>query len=96
MDEAALQSAHEHSWRHRSEIEKSGLCGCFFCLAVYRPAEIEEWIDEGTCAMCPRCGIDAVIGEASGLPVSERAFLAAMRKRWFDIDASEAVPERFA
>ena len=78
--------AHEHSSNHREEIQRSELCGCFHCLAVFPPSLVSEWIDEindvGTTAMCPRCGIDSVIGAASGFPVNAD-FLGAMRGYWF-------------
>jgi hypothetical protein len=38
---------------------------------------------EGQTALCPKCGIDAVIGSASGYPIS-REFLAEMHRHWFD------------
>lgn len=79
--------AHEHSSNHREEIERSALCGCFHCLAVFPAARISEWIEEvddvGTTAMCPECGIDSVIGAASGFPISTE-FLGAMRAYWFE------------
>jgi hypothetical protein len=40
-------------------------------------------LDDGSCAVCPRCGIDSVIGDASGLPVAEPAFLDEMNRHWF-------------
>ncbi len=81
--EADLKTAHKHSSRHRAEIARSAVCGCFYCLATFGSAEIEEWWDEGKCATCPRCGIDSVIGDASGYPVADPAFLAAMHDVWF-------------
>jgi hypothetical protein len=77
-----IARAHRHSIRHRAEIEASGFCGCFHCLAVYGPDAISEWVDGGQTALCPRCGIDSVIGEASGFPVSAE-FLARMNRHWF-------------
>ena len=80
--------AHQHSANHRAEIESSDRCGCFYCLAVFGPANISDWIDEvegldsGTTALCPRCGIDSVIGSASGYPI-EKAFLEQMKGYWF-------------
>ena len=78
--------AHEHSSNHREELSRSALCGCFYCLETFGPGEIAEWTDErdgvGTCALCPRCGIDAVIGSASGFPVNAE-FLRQMHERWF-------------
>lgn len=34
-------------------------------------------------ALCPHCGIDALIGDASGLPVTDAAFLLEMHAHWF-------------
>lgn len=33
-------------------------------------------------AICPKCGIDSVIPDASGVPLSAE-FLATMKKWWF-------------
>lgn len=33
-------------------------------------------------AMCPKCGIDSVIGSRSGYPITAE-FLSRMEKRWF-------------
>lgn len=74
--------AHKHSARHREEIERSEMCGCFYCLNIYPPNKIEEWTDNGVTAHCPNCWIDSVIGSASGYPITE-AFLKAMNKHWF-------------
>jgi hypothetical protein len=80
----ALKSAHRHSATHRKEVEASAVCGCFYCCEVFSPSEIGEWLEEldGT-ALCPRCGIDSVIGSASGYPVADKAFLRAMHGLWF-------------
>ncbi|MDZ3833091.1 MAG: hypothetical protein U0S50_14925 [Sphingopyxis sp.] len=82
--EASLSAAHRHSSRHRAELERSDRCGCFHCGAGFAFDAITEWIaDEAGSALCPHCGIDAVLGSASGYPVGDPAFLAAMRRRWF-------------
>lgn len=75
--------AHRHSIRHRSEIEASDECGCFYCLDIYPPSAITEWTDkDDDTALCPRCGIDAVLGSASGAPINAQ-FLSEMHKKWF-------------
>ena len=74
--------AHKHSSNHREELQRSETCGCFYCLAVFKPNEIQEWIDEGSTALCPKCNIDSVIGSASGFPTDEK-FLAVMESHWF-------------
>ena len=79
-----IQAAHKHAIRHRREIEASELCGCFYCLATFKPRQIEEWVDEGEgTALCPECGIDSVIGSASGFPITGE-FLKKMYQYWFD------------
>jgi hypothetical protein len=74
--------AHDHSSNHRAEIEKSETCGCFYCMAIFPPADIIEWIDQGQCALCPKCGIDSVIGSASDFPIT-KVFLERMHDHWF-------------
>jgi len=76
------QEAHKHSMHNRAEIMQSEQCGCFYCLRMFTPVEIEEWVDEGQTALCPYCGIDAVLGSASGFTISED-FLSQMRERYF-------------
>jgi len=74
--------AHKHSSNHRSELEKSDLCGCFQCLAIFPPSEITDWWDDGQTAVCAKCGIDSVIGSASGYPITTE-FLRRMHDHWF-------------
>lgn len=76
--------AHRHSFRNRNELLLSRRCGCFYCGAIFSPAEVKEWVDEeeGKTALCPRCGIDAVIGANSDYPINAD-FLGLMAKHWF-------------
>ena len=85
-------AAHTHCSRHRDEILRSEACGCFYCLAVFAPTEIDVWIQERPAdedipapddtALCPRCGIDSVIGTSSGYPITPE-FLTRMKEHWF-------------
>ena len=77
-----LRVAHKKCSRHRAEIESSERCGCFYCKKIFRPDQIVHWIDTQQTALCPLCGIDSVIGSASGLEISER-FLGEMHTAWF-------------
>jgi hypothetical protein len=78
--------AHTHSSCHREEVLSSQTCGCFYCLAIFEPDEIKDWIDEengvGQTALCPKCGIDSVIGSESGFPITQE-FLGEMCGYWF-------------
>ena len=82
MEQYDLEKAHEYSSYHKAELEKDNICGCFFCLKIYNPKEIEEWVDGGKTAICPKCDMDSVIGESSGFPITKE-FLCAMYKKWF-------------
>ena len=86
--------AHKYSNNHKAELERDSVCGCFNCLGIFHPREIEEWIiadnacdREGT-AICPRCGIDSVIGESSGYPITKE-FLKQMHEYWFNEKVDE-------
>ena len=83
-----LEKAHRHCGRHREEVLSSEVCGCFYCLSIFSPEEIDEWIDwddngVGQTGLCPKCGIDSVIGSRSGFPIAE-PFLKKMKKHWFN------------
>jgi Zn finger protein HypA/HybF involved in hydrogenase expression len=71
--------AHDHS-EYQTEILKSDICGCFRCLKTFTPDQIDQW--HGELALCPMCGIDSVIGSASGFPI-EKEFLSKMHDFWF-------------
>lgn len=90
-------AAHHHSSLHRDEVLASELCGCFYCTTVFPPAEVKKWIDKsegvGRTALCPRCGIDSVIGSKSGYSVTPE-FLAAMHDHWFSPAEPNAAPDR--
>jgi hypothetical protein len=96
MRKVELLQAHKHSYKTRSEVLLSETCGCFFCLRTFKPALITDWVDEtddgvGQTALCPYCGIDAVIGDRSGFAIDPE-FLAQMQSFWF----TRSKPQRFA
>jgi len=75
-------TAYNWSSYHRLTLMESNLCGCFHCLEVFPTSEIEDWIHDGETALCPKCGIDSVIGSRSGYSI-QREFLAKMHNHWF-------------
>lgn len=77
-----IVAAHGHSAGNKSELNKSKLCGCFCCLKVFPVSEINEWVDEDKTAVCPKCGIDSVLGDAAGFELSP-VFLKDMHEHWF-------------
>lgn len=83
---AYLHAAHDACTSNQKQLERSTVCGCFYCCQTHSP-ELIDWEEaimdpEGLTAMCPLCGIDSVIGDASGYPIT-REFLEAMYHVWF-------------
>ncbi|HEX6049454.1 MAG TPA: hypothetical protein VFZ21_09300 [Gemmatimonadaceae bacterium] len=86
---ADLESIHRFSDHHRELLARSERAGCFYCRRMYDPREITEWIDGpqfesagGVTALCPRCGIDAVLPSAMPVPLTAE-LLAEMHSQWF-------------
>lgn len=82
-DERSLFMAHAASFRNLPKIRLSSECGCFYCLKKFPPTEIKSWADQEETAICPYCGMDSVLGSASGFDLSEK-FLSAMKTRFFN------------
>ena len=86
--EEELRRAHAFSNNNMETWKNDKVCGCFYCLKIFSPSEIEEWItanndcDRFGTAICPFCEIDSVIGESSGFPITKE-FLNAMKKYYF-------------
>jgi hypothetical protein len=84
FDNSVLEAAEAHTINHRPEIERSTVCGCLYCQTTFAPGEIWRWLAEGTgTALCPECQIDSVVGDASGLPVSDPRFLKEVHDLYY-------------
>lgn len=85
-----LNKVHSECGWHEDAILKSKVCGCFYCLSIFTPGEIEEWIEEpedcprgpGKTAICPRCGIDSVLPDTIEHEITKE-FLEIMQKEFF-------------
>jgi hypothetical protein len=77
----AFVRAHERSARNRPDLTGRVGCGCFHCRQVYAAEEIADWADDGQTAICPRCGVDAVLSARTDPLMAD--FLARMHARWF-------------
>lgn len=69
------------SMNNRGALLDSKECGCFFCMKMYNPEKIMEWINDET-AKCAFCGVDAVIPENNEYELSG-SLLLAMKEYWF-------------
>lgn len=82
IDPGLYVAARKHASAHRAEIESSTRCGCFFCFRSFASSDIKSWIDANQTALCPKCGVDSVLGSAS-LHRLDDAFLRGMHEHYF-------------
>ena len=81
-----LQTAHKLSYKNKDTIQSSTKCGCFYCLELYdtnilTPADFIAESDGSFTVFCPKCGIDAVIGNQ--YPSLSIIFLKEMNDYYF-------------
>ena len=74
--------AHHFSKNNRQFIGDSVNCGCFHCGRILPGSDITQWIDGGKTARCPHCGVDSLLPEDCGHPVTNE-FLKQMNEYWF-------------
>ena len=82
LDSDDVMMAHRFCTANESELHESGSCGCFSCLKIFQPSEIDSWINDrdGKTALCPYCFIDTVLpGNRVNLTES---FLKEMNRVW--------------
>lgn len=68
--------------RNRQMLELARLVGCYYCCQIYSPSEVTEFTDEGQTCICPKCHVDAVVGDSQGIELSE-ASLRKAHAYWF-------------
>ena len=83
-----LNAFYSHSIRNEESILKSNLFGCFHCISILAATDIKlsEMVvekDGFKTAICPICGIDSVLGDAS-VEVSAE-LLEALNANYFAI-----------
>lgn len=83
MKSDELIRAHKFCSNHKEKLLRNHNYGCFYCLEIFSPNKIEEWIEDtrGT-VICPYCGVDSIIGESSKYPITKE-FLKMIQECWF-------------
>jgi hypothetical protein len=79
---AGFQAAARRASLHRAELEAAGTCACYFCFKKFATGTIKTWVDGNQTALCPHCGLDAVLGGGDGLRIDDR-FLRRLHQHYF-------------
>ena len=77
---------HELCMNNKKMFENTEKCGCFYCIKVFNPELIQEWIDNDQTAICPNCNIDSVLPQIEQLVITEK-LLEDMHNYWFKVVA---------
>jgi len=80
------RTAHKYSIRNWEALtSKEQMCGCFSCCRIFPSSELTDKLPEMDgqyTAWCHYCGVDSIIGESSGFPITEY-FIKKMHDYWF-------------
>lgn len=85
-----IKKAHDATFHNEKIINASNVCICCHCGYEFDPKDEPElyWMDEtspeGRTLACPMCIVDSILGDATGLPIHEHAFIEACSMDWFD------------
>lgn len=66
--------------RNKKKLETISTAGCYQCLKTFNSNQVKEFTDQGETALCPFCGIDAVLPMEN---INEE-YLIEVKKYWFD------------
>ncbi len=67
-----VTEAYKHTLNNRKELEKSTTAYCICCRTFVDPSKISEFVDDDTTGICPYCYVDALIGDACGIKLTDK------------------------
>ena len=83
QDERMMKYLH-FTIENKKQVLASQTCRCANCLATFSGAEVTEFTDKGKTAICPKCGVDAVLPDCvEGL---NETLLQEIHDYWFEDD----------
>lgn len=78
-----LSSLHQSSFKNRLAVESCHPCACFHCQQHFQGKDVTQWADQGQTALCPRCGIDAVLVSPRREEALPAALVSDMHQAYF-------------
>ena len=82
MSDYNIWDAHKYSIRNAEALKSCKTAACYYCRRFFYVSDIKEWTDNGETALCPYCGIDAVLPETSPYPMTNEV-LNELHENWF-------------
>ena len=69
------------AYKNKESISRSTVVSCYHCMTTYNARDIVDFTSGDDTAICDLCAADTVIGDASGLPITDTEFLEHMH--WY-------------
>lgn len=83
-EQVVIETAPKLSSNNKKNLVGDVVCGCYFCLTIFRSSAITDWVDNGETALCPNCGIDTVLPD-----VANPFLLMQAKEKWFTGQSKE-------
>lgn len=77
-----MEKLHAYCTNNLELIEKSDKCYCFHCKKMMDSNEITRYLDKENTALCPYCGIDAIIPDCVDEEIND-GLINDMHNYWF-------------
>ncbi len=77
-----IKEAHKLITTNKQLLAESQMAGCYYCLEIYPAKEVEEFLEVENTALCPKCGIDCVLGDKIDFPLNKEV-LQELHNFWF-------------
>ena len=76
-----IKAAHHFCYHNQKSVQRSKLCGCFYCLNIFPSKEVVDYVDNSDTALCPYCSIDSVLCDTD--IEFDKSTLLEMKDSWF-------------
>ena len=80
--ESLYKKLHTYSVHNKKMVEESENCHCYYCQSTVDSGSVESYADDGETALCPRCGINALIPDSVDEKIDANV-LHDMHEYWF-------------
>ena len=73
-----IDNCNKYAMHNKKAIHESEKCGCYFCENIFLSSQVYSYVDDDQTALCPTCGIDALLPG-----VTDKEFLHKAHQHWF-------------
>jgi len=77
-----LSDSSKYSAHNKTQLLGAQTAACYYCMKTFSTQDILEYIKAGDTALCPECGVDAVLADNLGFDLSPEG-LFKLNKYWF-------------